>query len=94
MDCSTQQCPHHEAIDAAVKRLDNTVSSHCANGGTGHVTRVELTALQTRTTENEKQITDIRTLLIKAGLAMFVAASGGSALAPTIKAVLLKHFGG
>lgn len=81
-------------VEGRLGGLEGEFRAHTANGASGHVSRPEMDALKARTQENEDQITDIRTMLVKAGLGMLVAASAGSSLAPTIKAFVMGHFGG
>lgn len=92
-----------EAHGVVVTRLDRAEADictlrgehdkHCANGGTGHITRGEFDALRSRTADNEKAITDMRTMAIRAFIGVLIAASGGSALAPALKAVALALVG-
>ena len=86
-------CPHHEKVAADVDRHQQWVETvqaelreHCRNSGSGHVTRGEFDKL-------DKQLSDIRTLLLKALVGMLVVASGGSALGPTLKALLMPFLG-
>lgn len=56
-------------------------------GAKGHVSRREFDSL-------ESTVKDIRKWLLLAALGVLTASSGGSMLAPTIKAIVLKQLGG
>jgi hypothetical protein len=56
-------------------------------GGKGHVSRREFDSL-------EVTVKDIRKWLVLAAIGVLTASGGGSMLAPTIKAIVLKQLGG
>ena len=92
--CPQPSCPHHEAIDRDVQRhqkwigdVEQKLDAHCSNGGTGHVTRYEFDELK-------PTVTELRTTLIKLGIGLLIATSGGSAFGPEIRSAIGKIFGG
>lgn len=92
--CPQPSCPHHEAIDRDVQRhqkwigdVEEKLDAHCSNGGTGHVTRYEFNELK-------NWFLDLRALLLKIGVVVLLASSGGSAFGPEIRSAIGKLFGG
>jgi hypothetical protein len=68
-------------VETLAASTEHDLREHCRNGGTGHVGRTEFAELR-------QEVRSLKALLVKAVIAVALAAGGGSTLAPTIAKLL------